>query len=149
MGSQTPAPGTKSLPYAPGPATYTTDILKINTTPFADKVISVCGASRGTGFALVKYLLIRGGTVSMCSSSQENIDKALAEIRSLYPEHKDRVVAFKCDVRKLEEVESWIEKTIEKFGRLDACANTAGQLHPFQPPCKQATSKGALFLTVN
>lgn len=128
MPGETPAPGTKSLPYAPGPATYTTDLLKVNTTPFADKVITVCGASRGTGLATVKYLLIRGATVSMSSSSQENIDKAVAEVQSLYPEHKDRVVGFKCDVRNLEEVESWIEKTVEMFGRLDACANTAGKI---------------------
>lgn len=130
MPDQTPAPGIKSLPYVPGPATYTTDILKINTAPFTDKIISVCGASRGTGFALVKYLLIRGATVSMCSSSQENIDKALREIQSLYPEHKDRVIAYKCDIRTLEEVQSWIEKTIERFGRLDGCANTAGKVPP-------------------
>lgn len=127
MSNGTQTQGTQSLPYVPGPATYTTDILKVNTTPFADKVITVCGASRGTGLATVKYLLIRGATVSMCSSSQTNIDTALDEVKRLYPEHKDRVVAFKCDIRNLDEVESWIEKTVEKFGRLDACANTAGK----------------------
>lgn len=128
MSTNPPPPGTKSLPYVPGPAEYTTDLLKVNSTPFADKVISVCGASRGTGLALVKYLLIRGATVSMCSSSQENIDKALFEVQELYPEHKDRVVAYKCDIRNLGDVESWIERTVEKFGRLDGCANTAGKI---------------------
>jgi NAD(P)-dependent dehydrogenase (short-subunit alcohol dehydrogenase family) len=127
MPDHIPPPGTTSLPYNPGPATYTSDILKINTQPFADKVITVCGASRGTGLATVKYLLIRGATVSMCSSSQENIDRALKEVQQLYPEHKDRVVARKCDIRNLQEVEQWIEDTVQKFGRLDGCANTAGK----------------------
>lgn len=110
----------------PGPPEYTSEILKVNTTPFKDKVITVCGASRGTGLATVKYLLIRGATVSMCSSSEASINAALEEVVKELPEHKNRVAAYKCDIRKLEDVENWIAKTLEKFGRLDACANVAG-----------------------
>jgi NAD(P)-dependent dehydrogenase (short-subunit alcohol dehydrogenase family) len=111
----------------PGPAEYTTEILKINMAPFKDKVIAVSGASRGTGLATVKYLLIRGAIVTMSSSSEERINAALEQVIKEYPEHKDRVVASKCDIRNLEEVEGWITATIEQFGRLDGCANVAGK----------------------
>lgn len=112
--------------YRKGPAEYTTDILKVNTTPFKDKVISVSGASRGTGLATVKYLLIRGASVSMSSSSEKGINKALEEVIEELPEHKDRVAAYKCDIRHLDEVEGWIAQTLERFGKLDGCANVAG-----------------------
>lgn len=113
-----------------GPREYTSDILRVNTTPFKDKTVAICGASRGTGLATVKYLLIRGASVSMASSCEERITAAFQEVVKELPEHKDRVVAYKCDIRNLEEVEAWIGSTVERFGKLDACANVAGMNQP-------------------
>jgi NAD(P)-dependent dehydrogenase (short-subunit alcohol dehydrogenase family) len=99
----------------------------VNPQPFAGKVITVTGASRGTGLALTKYLLARGATVSMCATSAENLAKAAAEIDKEFPEAKERYWTCVADIGKLETVKSWIEQTVAKFGKLDGCANVAGK----------------------
>ncbi|KAF2021459.1 2,5-dichloro-2,5-cyclohexadiene-1,4-diol dehydrogenase [Aaosphaeria arxii CBS 175.79] len=97
----------------------------VNTKPFADKVICVTGASRGTGLALSKYLLARGATVSMCATSADNLAKAAKEIEEEFPEAKDKYWTFVADIANLAAVKEWIKQTVAKFGPLDGCANVA------------------------
>jgi len=100
----------------------------VNPQLFASKVIAVTGVSRGTGLALTKYLLARGATVSMCATSSQNLAKAAAEIDREFPKVKDHYWTCVVDISKLETVNSWIEQTVAKFGKLDGCANVAGNL---------------------
>ncbi|KAF6836081.1 short chain dehydrogenase family protein [Colletotrichum musicola] len=74
--------------------------------PFKGKVIAITGASRGTGLALAKYLLIRGATVSMCATTADNLATALSAVEKEIPDE-------------------WIDKTVERFGKLDGAANVA------------------------
>jgi NAD(P)-dependent dehydrogenase (short-subunit alcohol dehydrogenase family) len=105
----------KPLPYA------------VDPLPFAGKVITVTGASRGLGLALSKYLLIRGATVSMCATSADNLSKAAKEIDDEIPDAKDRYWTCTVDIANLDTVRSWIEQTVVRFGKLDGCANVAGK----------------------
>ncbi|KAF2705031.1 2,5-dichloro-2,5-cyclohexadiene-1,4-diol dehydrogenase [Pleomassaria siparia CBS 279.74] len=105
--------------------TTTKSVYAVNPQPFAGKIISITGASRGTGLALSKYLLARGAIVSMCATSAENLAKASKEIDEEFPEAKDRYWTFVVDIAKLDTVKSWIEQTVAKFGKLDGCANVA------------------------
>lgn len=73
--------------------------------PFKDKVIAVTGASRGTGLALTKYLLLRGAKVSMAATSKDNLNKAVAEIEKDIPDVKDRVMSFPVDVTNPKDVQ--------------------------------------------
>jgi NAD(P)-dependent dehydrogenase (short-subunit alcohol dehydrogenase family) len=98
----------------------------VNPQPFAGKVITITGASRGTGLALSKYLLARGASVSGCATSEENLAKAAKEIEAEFPEAKDRYWARVVDIRDLDAVRSWIEETVTRFGKPDGCANVAG-----------------------
>jgi NAD(P)-dependent dehydrogenase (short-subunit alcohol dehydrogenase family) len=104
-----------ALPYA------------VNPLPFAGKVISITGASRGLGLALSKCLLIRGATVSMCATSEDNLSKAAKEIDSELPDAKNRYWTCVADIANVDSVRSWIEQTVAKFGKLDGCANVAGE----------------------
>ncbi|XPS71654.1 hypothetical protein M3J09_003831 [Ascochyta lentis] len=106
---------TAPLPYA------------VNPRPFAGKVITVTGASRGLGLALSKYLLVRGATISMCATSAENLSKATEEIDNEIPDAKDRYWTCVVDMVNIDMVRSWIEQTMKRFGRLDGCANVAGK----------------------
>lgn len=103
-----------ALPYA------------VNPLPFAGKVISITGASRG-GVALSKYLLICGATVSMCATSADNLSKATKEIDSEIPVAKNHYWTCVADITDLDSVRSWIEQTVARFGKLDGCANVAGE----------------------
>ncbi|KAF6828179.1 2,5-dichloro-2,5-cyclohexadiene-1,4-diol dehydrogenase [Colletotrichum plurivorum] len=102
-------------------------ILEPTLTPFKGKVITVAGGSRGTGLATVKYLILRGATVSMSSSSPKGIAKAHAEVLNECPGSDDRVMAMACDITKHEHVQAWIAETINRFGRIDGCANVSGK----------------------
>lgn len=96
-------------------------------TPFEGKVITVAGASRGVGLALAKYLLVRGASLSISSSSPDNIAKAVADIEQELPQHKDRVLSAACDVTKLDQVEAWIALTMKHYGKIHGCANVSGK----------------------
>ena len=93
---------------------------------FKDKVVIVAGASRGVGLATAKYVLLRGASVSISSSSVVNIAKARAQLLEELPDRVDRLIDFACDITKLDQVEAWIFETIRQFGRIDCCANVAG-----------------------
>lgn len=95
--------------------------------PFKGKVIAITGASRGTGFALAKYLLIRGATVSMCATTADNLATALSAIEKEIPDVEGRVMTAVVDIGKLDTVKEWIDKTVERFGKLDGAANVAGK----------------------
>ena len=84
------------------------------------KVVAISGGSSGIGLALSKTLAKRGAKVSICDVVQANLDKASTEI-----ETKD-LIAMKVDVRDLSQVQDWIGKTVERWGRLDGAANLAG-----------------------
>lgn len=90
---------------------------------FEGKVVTVAGASRGVGLATAKFVLLRGASVSISSSSATNIAKASANILAEIPNCEDRLMEFTCDITKLEQVEAWISETVKRFGRIDCCAN--------------------------
>jgi NAD(P)-dependent dehydrogenase (short-subunit alcohol dehydrogenase family) len=96
---------------------------------FSGKIITVAGASRGIGLATVKYLLARGATVSMSSSSDENLAKAVQELKEQFPDIdiEDCLMSQVCDITKLEMVEEWIRTTKARFGKIDGCANVSGK----------------------
>lgn len=95
--------------------------------PFAGKVIAITGASRGTGLALLRYLLVRGAKVSMAATSQKNLETALEGIKKYVPDVEQRVLIFAMDIGESEQVKNWIETTVKQFGKLDEAANVAGK----------------------
>ncbi|KAI6357880.1 hypothetical protein MCOR25_007529 [Pyricularia grisea] len=95
--------------------------------PFKDKVIAITGASRGTGLATARYLLLREAKVSMCATSAENLQKAVVGIEEDISDVQDRITTHVVDVCKPKEVKAWIEATVARWGPLDCAANTAGE----------------------
>ncbi|KAI6560992.1 hypothetical protein MCOR03_004093 [Pyricularia oryzae] len=98
--------------------------------PFKDKVIAITGASRGTGLATARYLLLRGAKVSMCATSAENLAKAVSGIEQDIPNVQGRIMTHIVDVCKPEEVKAWIDATVARWGPLDGAANIAAKMGP-------------------
>ncbi len=82
-------------------------------TDLEGKVAFVTGASRGIGAAVGQALSSKGVRLGLASRSGD--DLGLAD-----------TLGLSCDVRHLEEVESAVAKTVERFGRLDICVANAG-----------------------
>ncbi len=81
------------------------------------------GSSKGLGFAVARALAGEGVRVSLCARNAGPLEEARARIER---ETGVEVLAFPCDVRDLEQVDRWIEGTLEKWGRADILFNNAG-----------------------
>ncbi len=83
------------------------------------KVWFITGASKGIGLALTNYLLSQGYAVAATSRSVVSLEKGImAPSKHLLP--------LEVDITTDSEVKSAIEKTVERFGRIDVVVNNAG-----------------------
>jgi NAD(P)-dependent dehydrogenase (short-subunit alcohol dehydrogenase family) len=89
------------------------------------KVIAITGGASGIALATAKILASRGAKISIADISEQNLEKAKESIKEASPKSEE-VLTTKADVRNIGEIESWIKKTVEKFGKLDGAANLAG-----------------------
>jgi len=86
-----------------------------------DKVAIVTGGASGIGYATVKAFLEKGMKVVLSDYNTEGGEKATKEL-SEYGE----VTFMFANVAKEEDVKGLVEKTVDKFGRLDVIFNNAG-----------------------
>ena len=86
---------------------------------FAKKTIIVTGAASGIGRATAERFSKEGANVVLADIADD-----LNEVAGTLPD--DRTLAVKTDVSKSKEVDALIEKTVERFGRLDVLVNNAG-----------------------
>jgi len=87
------------------------------------KVAMVAGASKGLGFAVARELAREGALVSMTSRDRSSIERAGKEIRE---EMKTDVLPLSIDVRSLEEIDKWRDKTLKEFGGIDLLFSNSG-----------------------
>ena len=89
-----------------------------------NKVAIVTGGTRGIGFAVVKKFVENGAAVSVWGSRQETVDKALAQLKELYPDAK---VSGKCpNLKDAAQVAETMAQVKEEFGAVDILVNNAG-----------------------
>ena len=84
-----------------------------------NKVIIITGASQGIGLATAKLLSARGGKIVLSARSTHVIEELQKELPNS--------LAVTTDMRKPEDIVNLINKTMEKFGRIDILINNAGQ----------------------
>ena len=82
-------------------------------TDLNGKVAFVTGASRGIGAAVARALSDEGVQLGLASRSGDDLGLPDA-------------LGLACDVRRLEQVEDAVGKTVARFGRLDICVANAG-----------------------
>jgi NAD(P)-dependent dehydrogenase (short-subunit alcohol dehydrogenase family) len=88
------------------------------------KVAVVTGASEGIGKGIALRLSEEGAKVSICARREDVLQGAAGEIRE---KSGNDVLAISTDVTKPEAVESFIQRTVEHFGRIDILVNNAGR----------------------
>ena len=93
------------------------------------KTIIVTGGGTGLGRAMSTYFLKLGANVVITSRKMDVLEKTAREMQEEAStngkELKSKVLAVQCDVRKPEEVDEVLKKTIENFGRVDGLLNNA------------------------
>lgn len=85
-----------------------------------NKVAIITGGMRGIGFAAAKLMLAQGAKVMLIDLDKEGLQKAVSELDS---ENADYVVA---NVSQAPAVQNYVEKTLEKWGKVDIFFNNAG-----------------------
>ena len=85
-------------------------------------VVLITGALTGIGRATAVAFAKEGARVVFSGRRDEEGEKLVGEIRKLGAESE----FIRADVRHEEEVRKLIDKTVERFGRLDVAVNNAG-----------------------
>jgi len=96
----------------------------MTNSPFdlKDKVAIVTGGGTGIGRGIAIEFARVGADVVVASRNLENLEKVTAEIMSL----GRRALAIATDVRKPEDVDTMVKRTLEEFGQVDILVNNAG-----------------------
>ncbi|HET9908671.1 MAG TPA: SDR family oxidoreductase [Anaerolineales bacterium] len=88
------------------------------------KVVIVTGASSGIGEATAREFAKEGSKVVLAARRVDRLEALAKEIESMNTGAQALVV--QADLSKLEDIQSLITKTLERFGRIDILVNNAG-----------------------
>jgi NAD(P)-dependent dehydrogenase (short-subunit alcohol dehydrogenase family) len=87
-----------------------------------DKVAIVTGAAKGIGEGIARVFVKEGAKVVLVDWDDKVGPKTTEDIRKSGGD----VIFVKCDVSKEDQVKAVIQKTLEKYGRIDVLVNNAG-----------------------
>ena len=99
------------------------EALQITSQRLGERVAIITGASRGIGRATALALATEGANVVVNYASSS---AAAEEVVKTISDAGGNAIALQADVSKLDQVDTLINKTLEKFGRVDVLVNNAG-----------------------
>ena len=91
-----------------------------------DKVSLITGGSKGIGEGCARVFCAAGAPVVICARGRAAGEALAAELTAQGP---GQCHFEPCDVRHPDEIERVVDRTVERFGRLDCLVNNAGT-HP-------------------
>ncbi|KAI4298759.1 hypothetical protein L6164_032278 [Bauhinia variegata] len=88
---------------------------------FEGKVAIVTASTQGIGFGIAERLGLEGASVVISSRKQKNVDEAVEKLRARGIE----VLAIVCHVSNAQQRKNLIDKTVQKYGRIDIVVSNA------------------------
>jgi gluconate 5-dehydrogenase len=108
------------------------------------KTAIVTGGSRGLGKEMAEGLAEADASLMLCARRAEWLDETLEEFRA----RGFNVEGKLCDVSKPVEIQTVVDETIEKFGKIDVLINNAGISWGAMPE-EMSLEKWQMVLDVN
>ncbi|MBR3295120.1 MAG: SDR family oxidoreductase [Clostridia bacterium] len=87
------------------------------------QVAIVTGCSTGLGVQMAKALANQGANIVVVARRQQLIEEVAAELEK---EYGVEALPIRCDITDTESVNAMVDKTMERFGRIDILINNAG-----------------------
>jgi len=83
----------------------------------------ITGGTKGLGKAMAEAISMAGADVCIIGRNEKEGEKTAEEIKK---KTERKVIFIKGDVRKYEEVKSFVEETIRQLGKIDILITSAG-----------------------
>ncbi|MCM3217878.1 SDR family oxidoreductase [Niallia taxi] len=109
-----------------------------------NKVAIITGGAGGIGKVSAKRFLEEGAKVVLVDLFQESLDQTKAELDKL-----GEVITIQADVSQEEDVKNYVDKTVERFGKIDVFFNNAGIEGKVAPITEQKVEDLDKVLAVN
>jgi len=97
---------------------------------YSEKVVVITGGTKGIGEGCVRAFIGAGSKVVFCARDQEEGKRLASELNN---GGTSEALFIKCDVSQPDQIESLVNATVHKFGRLDCLINNAGWHPPHKP----------------
>lgn len=91
-----------------------------------DKTAVVAASSSGLGYASARRLLKEGANVAICSRSSDRVKSAAERLTDEADVSSDRILPAVCDITEQNDIEKFVERTVDTFGSLDVQVNNHG-----------------------
>ena len=93
---------------------------------YTDKVVIITGGTKGIGEGCVRAFVDAGSRVVFCAREEDAGVRLASEVGGT-------AYFVKCDVSKPDEIANLIDRTVERFDRIDCLINNAGSHPPHKP----------------
>jgi NAD(P)-dependent dehydrogenase (short-subunit alcohol dehydrogenase family) len=93
-----------------------------------DKIAIVTGGAKGMGKEFSRAFAREGAHVVVCARKLSALEEIAGEIKEM----GRQTLAVSMDVADVHAVEAAVKQTVDKFGRVDILANTAGVIGPIE-----------------
>lgn len=88
------------------------------------KTVVITGSARGFGYAMIELFRKRNCNVVLCDVNSESLEEAKLKLENM--DYDGKVLAFKTDITKEDEIQSLIDETLKETGTIDIWINNAG-----------------------
>ncbi|MBR3210953.1 MAG: SDR family oxidoreductase [Bacilli bacterium] len=95
------------------------------------KTVVITGSARGFGYAMLSLFRQKNYHVVLCDVNEEELEKAKRNLEAISSQGK--ILAYKMDVTKEEEIQHLISKVLEEVDTIDIWINNAGVNQPMYP----------------
>jgi short-subunit dehydrogenase len=89
---------------------------------YRDKVALITGGSRGLGLQIARGICAHGGKVALLARDAEELASAKADLDRF----KTEVATIQCDLLESAQIQSAVQQTLQRFGKIDILINNAG-----------------------